>query len=416
MEILVWLLIILVAARLAGELMQRAGQPALLGELLAGVALALLAGLLPDQFQTLAHLPEWEGFKIVTELGIFFLMFLAGLEMEPRELFRASRTGFAVALGGVVLPMALGIGIGYAFLPESSLRFAQIVFLGVALSITAVAVSTKVLLDLKMLETHFGRVIISAAVIDDVLALILLAALISLAQSGQIPSLLSMSILVLQAGGFFVGAILLGTYVFHRLEAALNQLISDEIAFTVTVAIALSFGVISEVLGMHFIIGAFVAGLFIHAGTVGMERFDRIKDRTAAITLGFFSPIFFASIGLQLDVSSLASAPAFTILLTVAAIVGKLGGCGLVARLTGFTNRESLAVGTAMNGRGAVELVLAAIALEFGLFAQPQPVPPVVAAMYSGVVSMAFVTTLMTPLGLNWLLKGKGGQGSRTLD
>ncbi|MFQ5693494.1 MAG: cation:proton antiporter, partial [Nitrospinota bacterium] len=404
MELLIFLLIVLVASRLAGELLQRAGQPSLLGELLAGVGLALLAANYPSKLLDLNNLLRHEGFKIVTDLGIFFLMFLAGLEMKPEELLRASGVGLVVAVGGAVFPMAIGLGLGFAFLPASDLWLAQTVFLGIAVSITAVAVSTKILMDLGYLETRLGRIIISAAVIDDVIAMILLAALSSLANSGEIPSLSLVSWLALKAAAFFAVAFLLGWTVFHRLEAALNRLVSDEIAFTVSIAIAMFFGVASELLGMHFIIGAFVAGLFIHAGTMGRERFERVLNRTSGIALGFLSPIFFASLGMQLDFSSLSRVPLFATTLLLAAIVGKLGGCGLIARALGFSRRESLAIGVAMNGRGAVELIVAAIALEFGLFTQPTPVPPIVEALYSSVVLMAFVTTLMTPIGLKMIL------------
>jgi len=200
----------------------------------------------------------------------------------------------------------------------------------------------------------------------------------------------------------------MGQFLMPRLGKRLHQLKSKEIEFSIALVIALAFGIAAEYAGMHFIIGALVAGMFLREGTFGGDVVADLESKISGITLGFLAPIFFVSIGLHVDLSALGTAPLFVLALLVAAIVGKLLGCGLAARLTGFSTRESLAIGVGMNGRGAVEIIVAAVALEAGLFAQPVPTPPLVTAIFSSIVIVAIVTTIMVPLGMRPLLRGQG--------
>ncbi len=171
---------------------------------------------------------------------------------------------------------------------------------------------------------------------------------------------------------------------------------------------AMAYALLAESLGMHFILGAFLAGLFFRRRTISEKSYDDILSKTRGITTGFLAPIFFASIGMHLDLRAMQEIPAFVLALIVIASVGKVVGAGACARMTGMTNRESLAVGAGMNARGAVELIIANIALQAGIFALPEPVPPVVEYMFSAVVIMAIVTTLMTPPTLKIALMRNG--------
>jgi Kef-type K+ transport system membrane component KefB len=167
--------------------------------------------------------------------------------------------------------------------------------------------------------------------------------------------------------------------------------------------------ILSGVLGMHFIIGAFVGGLLISDRVLHSKtQLKDVEEKVSGVTLGFLAPIFFVSIGLHLDLSAFGEAPQFTAALLVAAIIGKLLGCALPARMARVPWRESLAIGVGMNGRGAVELIVATVALEAGLFNSPVPIPPVVSAMFSAVVIVAIITTMITPIVLRVLLRAGG--------
>jgi len=402
-ELLVVILVLIVLARATGELMQRLGQLAILGELLIGVVLGAVISYGP--FTQFAGLTDNEVFGAITSLGMFFLMLMAGMEMDVRKLVRASRTGVAVALGGVIIPLGLGIFIGYIFLPDSSYKFAQSFFIGVALSITAVPALSRVLIEMKQLDTRLGQTIMNAAIVDDVLGLFLLAILTTILAEGGTPPAGELAILALKIIGFFLFVFIAGKYLMPRLGRISRLSKFEEMEFSIAMVIALVFGVAAEYAGMHFIIGALFAGMFLREETFGKKVAAHLEEHVKGITLGFLAPLFFVSIGLHVDLLALTTAPLFVLALLLAAIIGKVLGCGLPARLSAFSTRESLAIGSGMNGRGAVEIVVAVVALEAGLFTQPVPVPSVVTAVFSGIVIMAIVTTIIVPLTMKPLLK-----------
>ena len=167
---------------------------------------------------------------------------------------------------------------------------------------------------------------------------------------------------------------------------------------------ALAYAFLAEKLDMHFIIGAFLAGMFFHPKVVDIEIYERVQQQMSGITRGFLAPLFFVSVGLHLDFSALTAAPAFVATLVVIALISKLVGAGLPAYWVGLSSREALMVGAGMSARGAVELIVAGVALQAGLFLQPSPPPPVVHSMYSSIVIMALVTTVLTPFMLRLLI------------
>ncbi len=403
MEILYILLVILVVTRIGAEIAQRSGQAALVGELIAGVVLGVVAGQFSGALPVLAELNDNEVFQAITDLGIFFLMLLAGIELQPRELAESSKGSLAVAIAGTAIPMAMGMGMGWYFLPESDLKGARTLFLGVALAVTAIPVAVKVLMDLGQLETSAGRMIVSAAVIDDVLSLLLLAVLTSVIRTGSLPDIATLGWLSGQIAAFFVITLAIGHYGFPWAGKWLKRAHVEELEFTALLIAALGFAMLAEALGLHFIMGAFVAGLFFSRRTPDPETFDGVKTKVSGITSGFLAPVFFASIGLHLSFAAFVEIPVFLLLIVVVAIAGKVLGAGITARLVGMSTRNALAVGVGMSGRGAVELVVADVALRAGLFTMAQP-SPVVDSLFSSVVVMAIVTTLLMPIGLRWVL------------
>tara|TARA_R110002096_G_scaffold46310_21_gene123579 strand:- start:277 stop:1515 length:1239 start_codon:yes stop_codon:yes gene_type:complete len=401
------LLVLLVVTRICGELAERLRQPALVGELIAGVILGVIAHTYSDRFPVIAGLPENEIFIGITNLAIFFLMLLAGIELRPRQLAQASGRAVAVAAGGMVIPLLLGFGLGWFFLPESSYKLAQCLFLATALAITAVPVSVKVLMDLGRLDTPLGHTVVSAALFDDILSLVLLAVLTAVIKTGGFPDTSAVGILVGKVVVFFALTGAIGHYVLPRFGRLLKKARAEDFEFSALLAVALGYAVLAETLGMHFILGAFVAGLFFVRRTIDSDVYDSIRTSVTNFTTGFFAPLFFASIGLHLDLSAATEIPAFLIFLIAAAFLGKLIGAGVPAYATGFTVRDSIGIGSAMSARGAVELIVAGIALEAGLFAHPSPAPPEVAYLFSAVVIMALVTTILTPITLRPLLASK---------
>jgi Kef-type K+ transport system membrane component KefB len=349
-------------------------------------------------------LPDNEVFNGLTDLAIFFLMLLAGIELRPSELAEASGRAVAVALGGMAVPLLLGFGLGWWFLPDSPYKLAQSLFLATALAITAVPVSVKVLMDLGQLKTPLGQTVVSAAVFDDVLSLMLLAILTAVIRTGGFPDASAVLLLVGKVVLFFLVAWVAGRYLLPRLGRLVKKTLAEEFAMSALLIAALGYALLAEALGMHFILGAFLAGLFFVRRTIDPKVYSSIRSSLSAITMGFFAPLFFASIGLHLDVSAATEIPVFVTLLVLAAFFGKLLGAGLPAWATGFAPREAAAIGAAMSARGAVELIVAGIALQAGLFQHPEPPPPVVAQLFSAVVIMALVTTLATPIVLRPLL------------
>lgn len=405
MEIFYILLVLLIASRIFAEVAVRFGQPELFGEIMAGILLGLIVHHFDNSFPILSDLDSNAIFTAVKDLGIFFLLLLGGIELRPGDMAKASKAGILVAAGGMVIPFFFALVIGYSFLPQSGYKTAQIIFLGTALSVTAVPVAIKVLMDMNLLESKMGRMIVSAAVIDDALSLLLLAVLTAVIKSGSLPGGLELARLGMNVVLFFVLTSLIGYYVFPAAGKLFRKTRADEFELSMLLTAAFAYAVLAEILGMHFILGAFQAGLFFSRKQTSEETYNNIQSKIKGMTNGFLAPVFFASVGLHLDISALLVIPVFVLLLIVTATLGKLLGAGLAARLTGMNMKEAAAIGMAMNARGAVELVIADIALRAGVFSVPSPPPPIVAELFSAVVIMAVATTLLTPISLHLIFR-----------
>ena len=410
MELFYILIVLLVVTRSFGELAKRCHQPELVGQLTGGIILGVVVNHFSGTFPILSELTDNKVFHAFTDLGIFFLMLLGGLEMHPRELGKASHKAFWIALGGLIIPFLAGAGLGWTFIPDSKWKIAQVLFLGTTLAITAIPVAVKVLQDLDLLKTKLGQIIVSAALFDDIFGLILLGLLTGLLKSGEIPGAIGFSLLLLKVVAFLGIASALGRWVIPFLAKRLKKWWIEELEFTMLLLVGLGFALLAEAFGLHFILGVFLAGLFFTKRTSGTKVYEDVEGKVTAISSGFFAPLFFASIGLQLDISAIWNIPLFVVLLTLIAIITKFVGAGFAARALGMTNRESAGIGVAMSARGAVELIIAGIALDAGLFSKPEPVPEIVENLFSAVVLMAVATTLFMPIGLRWTLGIKGSK------
>jgi Kef-type K+ transport system membrane component KefB len=403
-EIFAELLALLLMTRALGEAAERLGQPASVGELSAGILLALAAAKFGQDLPFLDRLASSEALEYAANLGIFFLVLLAGVELDPREIRENSAGAFVVALGGMALPLLGGLGLAWIFLPESELKQGQVLLVGVALSISAIPATVKVFTDLGLLHARVGQTVISAAVFDDVLGLFLLAVLLALLQTGQVPDVATLGLLLAKVAGFFVVTIALGAHVYPRVRRGLKLMQAAAMEFSALVAVALAYGFLAELLGLHWILGAFMAGLYFAPSRVGPAAYTEMKAILTALTAGILGPLFFTSIGLHVDLRTVTAVPLFLSLLIAVAFLGKIVGAGLPALWSGMGRRQALAVGVGMSARGAVELVVISIAYQAGLFAPPGIGHSLVTHLFSSLILMAVVTTLLTPIVLRRIL------------
>ncbi len=375
------LLMVMVIIWTTGVLFRTIRQPPVIGELLAGFIFGppVLGIIHPD-----------ETLHVLSELGIFFLMFYAGLETNPFELKRMTKPSLFVAFGGFILPFSLGLGACY-FL---DLSLIQALFIGMALSITAIAVNARVLTDMKMTRFRVTPVIIGASIIDDILSLALFTIIIDLASGDN--SLIGTHLLIqmLKVAAFFGISHLIGMLLYPKFSKYFSS--REAKGFTFALIMALIFGVLAEMAGLHIILGAYMAGLFVREGIVSKELFQKINDRFVSITYGFLGPIFFVSLSFHIDFSVLTTHFLPLSILLIAAVTGKLVGSGAGAIVGKMKRGEAMVIGAAMNGRGAVELIIASIGLQMGIIDN---------IYFSILIVIAFLTTLMPPVSLHILLK-----------
>ncbi len=376
------LLMVMVLIWTSGVIFRRINQPPMLGELLAGIIFgpSLLGIINPDPM-----------LSVLSELGIFFLMFYAGLETDVSDLKKSAGISTVVGAGGFFVPLALGYFVCKYYLGFDTITA---LFVGLGLSITAIAISARLLNDMGLQGYRVTPVILGAAVMDDVLALASLSAIIGLVASGGVFDWKAVAFIMLEVFVFFGVAIFVGLKLLPKVSRYYSS--REAKGFTSSLIVALLFGMMAEFAGLHVIIGAYLAGLFVRKGIASEELFLKVSDRMVSITYGFLGPIFFVSLSFHVTFSIFRDHLLVIIVLVLAATTGKLLGAGLAAYLRKMTLNESAVVAFSMNGRGAVELIIASIGLEFGIIDD---------TIFSILILMAFITTIISPLSLGMLLK-----------
>jgi Kef-type K+ transport system membrane component KefB len=399
--VLLALAFVLVAAKLAGELLERLGQPAVLGELLVGVLLGSLPLLGGPEVSALA---ESETFAVLAELGAILLLFQVGLESTPREMLAVGGRATAVAVVGVVTPMLLGFGVGSLLRPEESWMLHA--FLGAMLAATSVGITARVLKDAGALRSDFARIILGAAVIDDVLGLLVLAVIsgiIASAATGTALGLAALGAIVAKAFVFLVGALVIGSLLSPRLFRGALKLHSVGVVQALSLSLCFALAWAAQGAGLAPIVGAFAAGLVLEEvhfeGLV--RRGERPLHESLEPLLALLVPVFFVRMGMLVDLRSFASASVlgFAALLTLAAIAGKLA-CGLAAP----RGVSPLIVGLGMMPRGEVGLIFAGIGAQLLLGGRPV----VDGGTYAAAVFMVVATTMATPPLLLWSIRRSG--------
>jgi Kef-type K+ transport system membrane component KefB len=386
-KIIINIILILLVAWLLGDLFQRLRLPRLLGELMAGLLLGppLLGWVQPR-----------EGLTVLADLGIFFLMFYSGMEMDPHELLEHFWVSLAVAVGGFVLPFAMGYGVAILF----GATVFQGLFMAMGLSVTALAVQARVLQDMEIHHSKVGHIIIGAAIVDDILALVAFSILTGLAKTGQV-DFIRILILGAEVIAFFGGTILLGHFVLPKITRRLTD--REAKGFTFALLAALIMGYLAEMVGLHLIIGAFLAGQFVRKEVVEPDLYRRLHDRFFNIIYGFLGPIFFVSLSFFVKLALPRQDWGFLAAVVAVAVVGKVGGCGLPVLLIRRNWREALVIGLGMNGRGAVELIVAKSVLLMSIPLLQQGVikqPLLTDSQFTILILMAFITTLIAPVSL----------------
>ncbi len=406
--ILLSLAFVLVGAKLGGELVARLGQPAVLGELGAGI---LVSNVAPFLGLDLSPLLGSETFTVLAELGAILLLFQVGLESSPRDMLAVGGRATAVACAGVVAPTILGFGVGWLLKPGESWMLHA--FLGAMLAATSVGITARVLSDAKALQKPFARIILGAAVIDDVLGLLLLAVVsgvITGASSGSALGLAGMAWIVAKAFLFLAGALVIGSFVSPRLFQRALALRSTGVVQCLALSFCFLLSYLALLAGLAPIVGAFAAGLVLEEVHFAehVRRGERSLHHSLEPLLALLVPVFFVRMGMLVDVRAFLTPGVlvFAVLLTAAAVVGKLA-CALV--VPHALSPRTVALG--MLPRGEVGLIFAGIGTTLILNGHPV----VDQSTYAAAVMMVVVTTLMTPPLLLWSMRRDAAEASAKL-
>lgn len=378
---------ILLVAKLGGEAAVRLKQPPVLGELVAGIVLGNLTLVGVDVF---AHLAEDETITFLAELGVVLLLFEVGLESTLTEMRKVAPQSGLVAVLGVVAPMLLGYGTSYLVMPEAvtSLHL----FVGATLCATSVGITARVLKDLNAMGRVETRVILGAAVIDDVLGLIVLAIVSAIAAQGEMPGALGLVKIIGLAAGFLIGALLLGAYVMPGFFRASARLRTPGVLGAVSIGLCLLLAGLAALSGLAAIVGAFAAGLIldeVHVQPFGKKSKHDLSELVAPI-VAVVAPVFFVRTGMLVQLGgTTVDALLLALGLSVVATVGKLV-CGLGVR---GKQGDRLTVGIGMVPRGEVGLIFANVGVGIVVDGHPLIEPGV----YMAVVLMVMATTVITP-------------------
>jgi len=394
--------VLILVGRLLGEFMQRIGQPAVIGQLLGGVLLgpSFLGFLWPAAQRALfpPNPHQTAMINAIAQLGILMLLLLAGMETDFGLIKRIRRAALSTSINGIALPFACGFFLGESLpaslLPQPQYRLITALFLGTALSISSVKVVAVVVREMNFARRNLGQIILATAIIDDTVGWIIIAVTLSLAARGRV-DFNSVGASVLGTVVFLIASFTLGRRaVFALIRWTNDHFVSDAAVVTLILLLMAGMALTTQLIGVHTVLGAFVAGILIGESPILTRE---IGEQLGGLTSALFMPVFFGMAGLTADLTILRH-PDFLILalgLILIASVGKFSGAFVGAYWGGLTRREALALGCAMNARGATEVIVASIGLSMGVLTQN---------LYTLIVTMAMITTMIMPPTLRWTL------------
>ena len=403
LALLIQITILLLTARLFGEFAQRLGQPAVLGEILAGIFLgpSLLGNLIPSLHGWI--IPDTEIQKslleVITLIGAIFLLLITGLETDLQLIKHHAKKTLGIAFGELPFSLVCGFAFGF-FIPDSLLinpdqRIIFALFIAIAISLSAIPVIAKVLMDLKLIRRDIGQITLAVGMFDDTVAWILLSIVLGLLGGGVVSvgaiGFSFLKVILFFGISFFAGK----TIVKYLVEVAQNKIISRDKILTLIIVVAFGLGALAQAIKLEAVLGAFIAGIiFSQLPSVPKESINKIES----VTFGIFAPIFFAGAGLKVNIIDLFRADLIVIGVSLIAvtIISKFIGAYIGARLFAKTDHwTALSFGAGLNARGAIQIIVATIGLSFGVLTQE---------IYSLIIITAVVTSLMAPVMLRWTL------------
>ncbi|HEX5211679.1 MAG TPA: cation:proton antiporter [Pseudolabrys sp.] len=396
------ILVLMLVGRLLGEAMLRIGQPAVMGQLVAGLVLgpSLFGLLLPDlQHALFPKSPEQKAMiDAIAQFGVLLLLLLTGMETDIKLVRQTGWASVSASLFGIVIPFACGFGLG-ELIPESLLadpgkRLITSLFLGTALSIASVKIVATVIGEMNFLRRTVGQVILASAIIDDSIGWMIAAVIFSLAKQGHI-DVVSVGKSLVGTVAFMAVSFTLGRRVVFAVIRWVNDtFVSDFAVVTAILLIMTSMAIITDLIGVHTVLGAFVAGILVGESPILTKHID---EQLRGLIFAFFMPVFFGTAGLSADLTILKDPQilALTVGLVAIASIGKFGGASLGGKLGGLTPREALALGCGMNARGSTEVIIATVGLSMGALSQN---------LFTMIVAMAVITTMAMPPTLRWTL------------
>jgi K+:H+ antiporter len=397
------LLILMLVGRLLGEAMLRIGQPAVMGQLIAGLVLG------PSVFGLIA--PDWQHFLFppakeqkamldaIAQFGILVLLLLTGMETDLRLARQSGRASILASLTGIIIPFLLGVGIGEmlpdSLLPDPGKRLITSLFLGTALSIASVKIVATIVREMNFMRRTVGQVLLASAIIDDTVGWMITAVIFSLALHGAIDTI-AVARSVIGTIVFMIVSLTIGRRaVFFVIRWVNDHFVSEHAVITAILLIMIGMAIVTDLIGVHTVLGAFVAGILVGESPILTKHID---EQLRGLITAFFMPVFFGTAGLSADLTILADPTllALTAGLILIASVGKFGGAFAGAAMAGLNSREALALGTGMNARGSTEVIVATVGLSMGALN---------GSLFTMIVTMAVITTMAMPPTLRWALQ-----------
>jgi len=396
------LVLLLVVGRGLGELFQRLGQPAVMGQLVGGILLG------PTVFGLLWHSGQAAVFSndplhksmldAVSQLGILLLLLLTGMETDLRMVRRTGAACFSISAAGLLIPFVFGFALAQflpdALLPEPGRRIVAGLFLGTALSVSSVKIVATIVREMNFMRRRLGQVIVSSAIIEDTVGWLVIAVTFGVASSRSFeigPLLLT----VLEVAAFMAFSLTIGRWIVFTLIRWTNDVFRSEYAVVTMIIVIMGLmALMTDAIGVHTMLGAFIAGVLIGESPILTQQ---IEGNLRGLITALFMPVFFGTAGLSSDLTVLADPRvlSFTAILVVIASLGKFVGAGIGGRAARMSWREAVAVGCAMNARGSTEVIVAAIGLSMNILSH---------TLFTMIVTTAIVTTLAMPPMLRWAL------------
>jgi K+:H+ antiporter len=399
---LLQLIALMLVGRLLGEAMNRIGQPSVMGMLLGGMLLgpSVLGGLWPDAQRALFPAsPEQKAMLDgISQFGILLLLLLTGMETDLRLVRKVGKAALSISLTGVAVPFMCGFALGQfmpeALLPHPDQRLLTSLFLGTALSISSIKIVAAVVREMGFTRRNLGQIIVASAICEDSIGWVVIAITLGLAEAGTI-DLVSVSKSVLGTAVFLIASLTVGRrIVFFLIRWANDNFESDFPVITTILVIMGIMALTTHFIGVHTVLGAFVAGVLIGESPILSKHID---EQLRGLILAFFMPVFFGIAGLSADLTVLKDPNLALMALGLIAIasVGKFAGAFIGGEIGGLTRRESLALACGMNARGSTEVIVATIGLSMGALSQN---------LFTMIVAMAIATTMAMPPMLRWAL------------